>query len=37
VANGYYLDKNTSVKDSIKLIEQLANEKIQKNTDIDEE
>ena len=30
VANGYYLDKNASVKDSIKLIEQLANEKIQK-------
>jgi hypothetical protein len=30
VANGYYLDKNTSVKESIKLIEQLANEKIEK-------
>ncbi len=30
VANGYYLDKNASVKDSIKLIEQLANEKIEK-------
>ena len=28
VANGYYLDKNTPVKDAIKLIEALANEKI---------
>ena len=29
VANGYYLDKNTSVKEAVKLIEALANEKIQ--------
>jgi hypothetical protein len=29
VANGYYLDKNTSVKEAVKLIESLANEKIQ--------
>lgn len=29
VANGYYLNKNTSVKEAIKLIEALVNEKIQ--------
>jgi hypothetical protein len=28
VANGYYLDRNTPVKEAIKLIETLANDKI---------
>jgi hypothetical protein len=29
VANGFYLDKNSSVKEAMKLIEALANEKTQ--------
>jgi hypothetical protein len=29
IANGFYLDKNSSVKEAMKLIEALANEKTQ--------